>query len=232
MEDAFFLLGARRKPNLCLSWKELIRSARAEIRPVYPAAPEGATPHILAFDVETHGGPGGPLVIQLAYVVVDTDFCLLHEHCELLKLPKGERVHWHARKVHRISDNKVFLQGKNAKTELGNFFFWVRRVKEHNGILVAHNAAFDCAAITHTCKHWKLPHRLPKTSCFCTMRNSTAFCGLKNKLGHPKPPKNSALYKILSGGAPLWAHLHDALDDTRITLENYKMGRARGWFQC
>jgi len=229
--EAFFLLGSRRRPELTLSWRELIRKARAEARPDYAPAPPDALPHLLCFDVETSGSPGGLLVIQLAYVVVDAEFRILHEHCELLKLPQGERVHWHARKVHGISSNKVFLRGKPVKEELDAFFLWVRRVKRQNGLLIAHNAAFDASAITQTARRWDLPYRLPKSSCFCTMRNATAYCGLLNKLGRPKPPKNATLYRILAGGPPLWAKLHDALDDTKITLHNYKLGRACRWFQ-
>ena len=62
------------------------------------------------------------------------------------------------------------------------------------------------------------------------MRSATPFCGLTNKRGGPKPPRNSELYEMLHGDFPHWAKLHDSLDDVRVTAHNFKEGCEKGWW--
>ena len=188
-------------------------------------------PAYLVFDVETDGGAGRQLAIQLGYVVFDANHAELFSRERLLRLPKGRRISWHATKVHRITNNKLHLRGVDPAPELQRFFAYVDQVARASGRVIAHNAAFDAAVVTNTAASCGVPRTLAASNCFCTMRRSTMPAGLRDRRGAPKPPTNSALYKILHDGQePSWARLHSAEDDARITAASYRAGCARGWW--
>ena len=86
-----------------------------------------------------------------------------------------------------------------------------------NATLDAHGAADD---------------RLDADDVFCTMRHAKRHCGLRDRRGAPRCPKNAELYALLTDGADAAAlgALHDAAVDARITAHAFLEGRRRGWW--
>ena len=227
--QAFYWLGGA-------SWSEVIdRDAllaedKARLRGRHDVA-LGCTCKYMVFDVETDGGAGKQLAVQIGYVVFDENHAEVFAHERLLKLPAGRKVSWHAQKVHKISDNKLFLRGVDPRPELVQFFEWVERVQSvPGGRVIAHNAAFDASVVNNTAAMNALPRELSAAECFCTMRHATDRAGLTDRRGRAKPPRNSELYEVLHGQPPLWAKLHDALDDCRVTACSYREAALRGWW--
>lgn len=227
--EAFYWLGGAscdqvRKRDAALA------DGKARVRPCYGLAPGGVGKYMV-FDVETDGGAGKQLAIQIGYVVFDENHAEVFAHEKLLKLPPGKKINWHSQKVHKISDNKLFLRGVDPRPELVLFFEWVERIQSvRGGRIIAHNAAFDASVVTNTAEMNTLQRELSVDECFCTMRRATDRAGLTDKRGRAKPPRNSELYEVLHGNPPLWAKLHDALDDCRVTACSYREAAVRGWW--
>tara|TARA_B100001175_G_scaffold309808_2_gene312010 strand:- start:148 stop:885 length:738 start_codon:yes stop_codon:yes gene_type:complete len=186
----------------------------------------------LVFDVETDGGAGKQLAIQLGFVVFDANHAELFSHEALLRLPKGRRISWHATRVHKITDNKLHLRGVDPAPELSLFFQWVDRVVQVRGGIIAHNAAFDASVITNTAEACGVHRMLNAKDCTCTMRQATLPAGLLDRRGNPKPPRNKELYMLLHNGddPSKWARLHSAADDARVTAASYRAGCDLGWW--
>lgn len=226
--DAIFWLGGS-------SFQDYLRRD-AELAAARKGEGEGEgedAPAYLVFDVETDGGAGKQLAIQLGYVVCDANHAELFSRERLLRLPKGRRISWHATKVHKITDNKLHLRGVDPAPELEGFFSWVDRVGQAGGRVIAHNAAFDAAVVTNTAASCGVSRTLAASECFCTMRQSTAPAGLRDRRGARKPPTNSELYEMLHGGQKAtWARLHSARDDARVTASSFRAGCDRGWWKA
>tara|TARA_B110001452_G_scaffold56266_2_gene43636 strand:+ start:1238 stop:1876 length:639 start_codon:yes stop_codon:yes gene_type:complete len=188
-----------------------------------------ASPQYLVFDTETNGGTN-QVCIELAYIVYDRDFMELYRYKSYWTLPPGHSINAHALHVHGISEATIRYQGVDPRPGLEQFYKWVDRVASHGGVVVAHNAAFDATVIRNTSRLNGLTRTLEKEECFCTMRRAAQYAGCKNKRGQQRCPKNSELYTILYGTFPMWATLHSALDDVRVTAMNLRAGRDRGWW--
>ncbi len=230
--DAFYWLGASSYEQL-LDREAEIAKARPSRRADTSLDCDGdGDSSYLVFDVETDGGSPKQLAIQLAFIVFDAQHQELFRFDKLLKLPRGRKVNYHSTKVHRITDNILHLRGVDPRPALVVFFEWVDRVQANNGRVIAHNAAFDSSCITYTAAENALPRDLQASECFCTMRKATPRCGLINKRGGVKSPKNKELYSMLHNGKdPATSfNLHDALDDVRVTAASYKAGCERGWW--
>ena len=224
--DAIFWLGGSSFQDYLRRDAELAAARKGEGE----GEGEGA-PAYLVFDVETDGGAGKQLAIQLGYVVYDANHAELFSRERLLRLPKGRRISWHATKVHKITDNKLHLRGVDPAPELEGFFSWVDRVGQAGGRVIAHNAAFDAAVVTNTAASCGVSRTLSGGECFCTMRRATLLAGLRNKNGAPKWPRNAELYAVLHDGSqPTWAALHSARDDARVTARSYLAGKRKGWW--
>ena len=226
--EAFHFLGGA-------SWSSvrqrdaMLADVKASLRPSHGVSSTGVAKYMV-FDVETDGGSGKQLAIQIGYVVFDEHHAEVFAHEQLLKLPQGRKINWYSQKVHKISDNRLFLRGVDPRPELVQFFEWVERVQAVGGRIIAHNAAFDASVITNTAAESVLARELSVDDCFCTMRRATARAGMTDKRGRAKPPKNSELYELLHGHQPRWAKLHDALDDCRVTACSYREAALRGWW--
>jgi hypothetical protein len=217
------------------SWKEVVAHDavlhRGADRVAEGSGSETPCPTYMVFDVETDGGAGKQLAVQIGYVVYDAAFEEISAHEALLRLPKGRRISWHAQKVHGISNDTLSLHGVDPRPELAAFFEWVVRVRgTDRGRIIAHNAAFDAAVVTNTAMSNGMSHSLCANVCFCTMRRATPRAGLADRRGRPKPPRNSELYELLHDAPPRWAKLHSAVDDCRVTGCNYRAARRRGWW--
>jgi DNA polymerase III epsilon subunit-like protein len=230
VEDAFYFLG--------FSSLEEIRTRRAQIaaaaRSPITESPETPTPHFMVADVETNGGKGGQMVIQLAFILLDKDLNEISSYDHYLKLPDNNRyINPHAAGVHAITLDTLDREGIDPKEALAYFFKCVSGVKKHrDGKVVFHNAAFDSKAITHTAETigYTAPFPFTAQSCFCTMVNSKSRLGLTDKIGRPKAPKNTELHEALVGPVPEGTKLHDALADVRVTAASFAAGVRAGWW--
>jgi DNA polymerase III epsilon subunit-like protein len=228
-EEAFFWLGAATYDELLDRESHVAKTRPALRMDLRPPCNGRGKPAYLVFDVETDGGSPKQLAIQLAFVVFDAQHRDLFRFDKLFKLPEGKQVSYFSQKIHKISLSTLRLRGVEPRHGLVTFFEWVDFVKANNGHIVAHNAAFDSACLTHTASENALPRELRKEECFCTMQAAKPFCGLKNKKGAPKPPSNAKLYEILHGNPPD-ARLHAAGEDVRVTAASYRRGREVGWW--
>jgi DNA polymerase III epsilon subunit-like protein len=185
-------------------------------------------PAYLVVDVESNGGGRGfgQLVVQLAFIVFDKDHIELHRYNELVQLPAGARIHYFAKKVHGISERRVREQGVDAHEALGEFICWCSRVDR----VVAHNVAFDAAAIDNTCVQHCVEFELPIHKLFCTMRLSADHLNLRTTSGRRKMPKNTEFFEFFHGPIDSSAQLHDALQDALITAAGYRSGCEAGWW--
>ena len=195
-----------------------------------PARALDGAPAALVFDVETDGGRGAQLAVQIAWVVYNAGGEELFARCEYLALPPGRTISYFATKVHRISNAMLREKGMRPQHVLVDFFTWVDRVAANGGAVVAHNAAFDAQVVTNTATSCGLARDLRVEECVCTMEGSKRRLALVNKRGGVKPPKNAELYAHLVGIELDHATLHDALNDVRVTGASYFAGKKVGWW--
>ena len=231
--DAFYWFGASTYEQLLDREAEIAKARPSRRADTGPPCDGQGEPAYMVFDVETDGGSPKQLAIQLAYIVFNREHMELFRYDKLLSLPPGKKINWHSIKIHHITDNMLRLRGVDPTPEIRLFFDWVDKVHSCNGNVIAHNAAFDAACVTNTAAQHALPYELKGSECFCTMRSATNLCGLVDKRGRPKPPKNKELYSHLHDGRDPeeWARLHDALDDVRVTASSFKAGCERGWWR-
>ena len=213
--ESFYWFGARQNPH--------------EETPI-ETAPENPTNKrpVLVFDTETTGLAGHDVAIQLAYSL-DTGHEGVSETMKYLKLPRGVYISRRAASVHKITASILINKAVDVEPVLQSFFDSCERVITSGGLVVAHNAAFDRRIIEQTASRHAVP--LPKwwpedRHFFCTMRSSSAFCTLLTDKGRKKQFKNDELYKYFTGEFPK-LELHDALNDVRVTLSNYRQGECR-----
>lgn len=229
-QESFFWIGAANHAQILDRESEIAKARPTRCADTRLPCEGKGTPSFLVFDVETDGGAPKQLAIQLAYIVYDDRHDEIFRFDKLLSLPAGKKVNFFSTKIHKITENLLFLRGVDPAPEIRLFFQWVEKVQAHKqGRIIAHNAAFDAAVISNTAAQNGLAFELAKSDCFCTMLASKQLCGLVNKRGSPKNPKNSELYEILHGHPPT-ARLHDALEDVRVTAASYKAGCENGWW--
>ena len=183
---------------------------------------------VVVFDTETTGLLN-PCVLQLAFIHIEHGVAV-EEYNQLWLLPHGARIDPRAQAVHGISADQVRRDGVGAALELERFHDLCADVVSRGGRVVAHNANFDCKALTYTANAHGSTRQWKASDCFCTMRESKARSPLKTKNGHRKAFKNDELYTHTHGGPPSWARLHSAIDDVRVTACCYVAGAARGWW--
>ena len=221
--DAFFWLGAASRADV----KHLER----------PRVEDDAhgEPHYVVYDTETNGGAGDHnFVIELGYVVFTREHKRICEFAQLYTLPPGHRINKYAQKAHGITLQDLKSKGVHPLDEhrgIYGFFAWVDKVHGNGGKVIAHNTPSDAKVMTNTARYHGMDREITADECFCTMRNSTDHCGLLNRRGAPKPPKNEELYAHLFGAPPRWAGLHGALDDSYVTALSFREGARRGWWR-
>lgn len=187
-------------------------------------------PAVLVFDTETDGGKGGQLAVQIAWCVYDAAGYELSSRSAYLALPPGRTINGFAQRVHGITMQMLKDRGMAPQCVLADFFDAVDWVTAAGGRIVAHNAQFDAAVVTHTATSCGLARDLRAAECFCTMEQSKRRLGLVNKRGGLKAPKNVELHEHLLGPVRDDLQLHDALADVRVTAASYFAGGERGWW--
>ena len=228
--QAFYWFGASGHQEVLDREAEIAKARPSRRADEGPACDGQGDAAYLVFDVETDGGSPKQLAIQLAYIVFDSQHRELFRYDKLLSLPSGKKINYHSTRIHHITNNMLRLRGVDPTPEIRLFFEWIDKIHTSNGHIIAHNAGFDAACISHTAAQNALPFELKNTECFCTMKAAKPFCNLTDKRGRPKAPKNSTLYEILHGHPPN-ARLHDALEDVRVTAASYQAGLKAGWWR-
>lgn len=171
---------------------------------------------VLTLDIETSGlvikdkpldDPAQPRIVQLGFVVHDTDRRVVHTHCSLIR-PDGWEITPQAQKVHGYSTEDCARWGVDAKVALVDFVAALSCVR----IVVAHSFSNDAALIQREMMILKAADeglRRSRLRRFCTMRTGAAM------MPDGKWPKLSALYRMLYGAEP--PNQHDALGDAQAT---------------
>ena len=182
----------------------------------------------LIFDTETSGFTGS--VLNLGWILADSNGKELVSYNRLWRLPDGERIHRKAFAAHGITAAQLRCDGVPAKPELAEFLALMAAAEAASVRLVAHNASFDVRVLNITAIRQGLAPSLRSASMLCTMHSATRHCGLRKRGGkQAKAPRNEELYLFLFGKPPA-EQLHSALPDCRVTLASYVAGRKRKWW--
>ena len=194
-----------------------------------PACFEGAWTHVargnvIVFDTETSSLNG--VVLQFAFVIATAVGDELYQYCSCWNIPEGFTIDPRAQAVHGITPAELNRVGVDPRPALVDFSHMCARARACGCALAAHNAQFDVARLRFTAAAWGAP-RMCEDGVVCTMRRSR--CGLKNRAGRHKPPRNDELFEFLFGRSP-GVDLHDALNDARVTLASFSEGRRRKWW--
>ena len=194
-----------------------VQSARQHIHPT----------SVVVFDTETSGFDGA--VLQLAFVVATRHGEELFAYSRLWRLPSGHTIDARARSVHGITYEKLDFEGIDPREDLDDFLCLCEEAHAKGCELVAHNAQFDVARLNYTARAWGVESSLTLAHVLCTMQRSAMHCGLRDRAGRKKRPRNDELYRHLFGQLP-GVVLHDALNDTRVTLASFAEGHRRRWW--
>lgn len=191
-------------------------------------------PSVVAFDTETTGLRGA--VIQAALVEVDAHGTERSVFSGIVPPPDGYRLEPAAVAVHRITQRRIDAEGQPAVPFFRTLVTALKRARDDGKRVVAHNASFDVARLNETLvAHGMHDEQVGTDLVFCTMHGSKRHCGLTNRRGAMRCPKNAELYELLTGEDVVeavtgGAALHDAATDARITARSYLEGRRRGWW--
>jgi DNA polymerase III epsilon subunit-like protein len=187
-------------------------------------------PPVVAFDTETTGLRGA--VVQAALVELDArgneTACL----SGIVRPPPAYRMEPRAEAVHGITEARLCAEAQPARTFFTGFVKRLRAAHESGARVVAHNRDFDVARMNETLRAHGMGEQEINFPVFCTMREAKRHCGLRNRVGGPRYPKNEELYTILTGGDAAQDHgtLHDAAADARVTAHSFLHGQRRGWW--
>lgn len=219
------------------------------------------TNRICVFDVETTGLPDPvtrykasalnhhlwPNILQLAYVIVDTDECRVLDWASyLIRIPDDIIIPEESSKVHGITKEQCKELGWDIRAVLVTFMYAL----EHCNVskIVAHNIDFDINMVKAECyrfiekqKEWStknFPHkkdtafieiytgfttRLNNINKFCTMKNNKDRCEIvrywDDGTKYNKFPSLIELYQYLFNETP--SNLHDAMMDVFVCLKCY-----------
>ena len=190
--------------------------------------------HVVALDTETTGLSGA--VIQAALVELSASGDVVDVFCGIIPPPQGYHLEAGAVAVHGITRERIQMEAQPAKPFLEELMRRIKGSLAEGKKVVAHNSAFDKKRLNETLRAHGMEQRLEADDVFCTMRSAKRHCGLRDRRGAHRCPKNVELYDILvgtGGGAEAssaFGSLHDAAVDARITAHAFLAGRRRGWW--
>lgn len=186
-------------------------------------------PAVVAFDTETTGLRGA--VVQAALVELDAHGVERDVFVGIVAPPPGYRMEAGAVRVHGITPERIAHEGVAAGPFFAELTHRLKRARDEGKRIVAHNAAFDEARLNETLAAHGVDGG-PVGGVFCTMRSAKRHCGLVDRRGAPRCPKNAELYALLHGrDAAELGGLHDAAVDARVTAHAFLEGRRRGWWR-
>ncbi len=189
-------------------------------------------PYFVFFDTETNGLPKSfdapiedtenwPRLVQLAYMVCDTNGGVLMKENLIIK-PDGFVIPKEASDLHGITNEIAFRQGKEVEAVLGGNF--LNALKEAS-LVIGHNLSFDSSIIGAEFFRMGQENWISKKKTVCTMKLSTDFCAIQASQGY-KWPKLSELYFKLFNEELEGAH--NALFDVEATARCFWELKKRG----
>ena len=176
---------------------------------------------ILAIDTETTGLPPKrvpptdhaqwPYIVQLSYVMLDTETDETKEGDHILRVP----VDIPTTRIHGITKER-----SDAGENFGRIYGNVAAMMEEADIVVGHNLDFDLNMIRAECERRHLLFHMPSVR-YCTMRESKERVGLVSPEGYVKYPKLGELMNHLFQEEP--KNWHNALSDAYMALRCFHM---------
>jgi DNA polymerase III alpha subunit (gram-positive type) len=176
----------------------------------------------LFFDTETTGLPRNyrapvsdlnnwPRLVQLAYLYYDASGNKIAEGDFIIR-PDGFTISKGASQIHGITTEKALRDGQPIAGILKQFNSMVEEAE----FLVAHNMAFDEMIMGSELLRNGMQNSLADKVKICTMKQTTAFCGLIGGYGYKWPKLSELHYKLFRTG---FADAHNASADISITAK-------------
>jgi DNA polymerase III epsilon subunit-like protein len=178
-------------------------------------------PKFVVYDTETTGSSKTDIVIQLGFVAFDSFGKEIRRYEEVWRSDK--RSSPMAEKVHGIQHSEVQASRTEAAGGLTDFQQILCELRDNQGVLVAHNAAFDHRMVQQTADRAGIKLDWCAKE-FCTAK------ALRTRSDTERGPncKNSQVYSHI-GGLPL-GKMHRALVDARATAHIFFHGQDMGWW--
>jgi DNA polymerase III epsilon subunit-like protein len=191
---------------------------------------------VLCFDTETTGLPkdqhasfhdssSWPHIIQLSYIVIDTDTKEITEYIDrIIKLADDVDISQESINIHKITRERSINEGIPIKKALIEFAEVIKTID----LIIAHNIIFDKRIITVELYREKMKNcfyldgqLIPE---YCTMKQTTNLCkipAVNKKTGetYNKYPSLSELHNTLFKQLPHGTH--NAIADVMICLRCY-----------
>lgn len=185
----------------------------------------------LIFDTETSGlpllnlppaAPEQPVILQLAAILLDSDFKEVARLNTLINHGRDVEIHPKALEAHGITNERCRREGKNVGDVTAEF---TNMYSFDDTTFVAHNLRFDIFLWRcHLAQQGDKGMFFARHT-FCTMEAMTPICRIKNKTrpGFKWPKLQEAFYHIMGHE---FDDAHDALADVRACAEVFKYLRS------
>jgi len=185
----------------------------------------------LVFDTETTGLPRSwrapasdihnwPRVVQVAWEAFDERDQMMDSVSFIIR-PDGFTIPADAERVHGISTSYAQNHGVAIAQALEGFL----KTAENTQVLVGHNISFDLNVIGAELHRMGQGGALQPKTHLCTMRNSTAFCGIPGQYGYKWPTLTELHAKLFGEEA---RETHDAAADTATCSKCFFELKRRG----
>lgn len=158
--------------------------------------------YYLFFDTETTGLPKNwkapvsdidnwPRLVQLACLLYDNDGNIISQSDFIIK-PEGFTIPMDASRIHGISTERAFIEGKSLVSALEHFSTLVSKAT----YLVAHNMAFDEKIVGAELLRNGMKNCIQPKNKICTMERTTNFCAINGPYGYKWPKLSELHYKL------------------------------------
>jgi len=165
----------------------------------------------LFFDTETTGLSSEDRIVQIAWILEDTDGDVLSERSAIIEPTYDFSIPYRSTLVHGITTEQAFEEGEDIFSVLDEFY----EDFEQSQVIVGHNIGFDKRFLVREFDLIGRSLDFDGKKTVCTMKSSAEWCEIpkSNSYSGFKPPKLTELYEILFGED--FDGAHDALEDTR-----------------
>ncbi len=178
---------------------------------------------IIIFDCETTGFGSDDRLVQLAWLVHDSDGKELKSQNHIIK-PVGFEIPIESTKIHGITTQEALDGGEDLKEVIDKF---MSDIKEYEcWTMVGHNIDFDKRMITYELARLGTASNFDLMTKICTMNKSKDYCALPSSRKGYKQPKLQELYVVLFGEE--FEDAHNAFADVHATAKCYWELKKRG----
>ena len=180
---------------------------------------------ILIFDTETTGLRNNDQIIELGYILTDSNGNIVRKYTSMWKTEV--RISETSYKIHGISEWTLAKHGMDPRKELLKFLLLLYQIEFKKGKLVAHNLDFDFRMVVQTARKLNIyiVHSALVSKQLCTLKEARKRS--HHELGNDV--SNFSIYQTL-GGPQLKGNIHRALTDCELTHYNYFQGKKRKWW--